>query len=426
MKQILKKVVIWIIERQARLALWRYRPSVVAVTGNVGKTSAKETVYNVLSVKYHVRKSQKSFNSEIGIPLTILGCPTGWSDPLVWLRNICKGCIVPLYWPSYPQWLVLEVGADRPGDIKRVASWLHPDVAVVTAFGETPVHIEFFSSREELIAEKGELVKAVRPSGIAVLNSDDEDVLSFRTDVANKPILYGFGREASVQASHYSYEYDSRGTVTGFSFKVNRNGSSVPFSLSGFVGRQHVYAALAGISVGMSQGLNMVEIREALEAYRPQPGRMNLLSGREGSTIIDDSYNASPAATHAALTVLGELATSGRKIAILGDMMELGAYTHPAHVKVGRHALEVADMIITVGSRIAVIAELDDGMGVHRQHYSHSREALDGLSLDLREGDVVLVKGSQSARMERIVKRLLEEGQDTASILVRQEQHWGE
>ncbi|MGM0628883.1 MAG: hypothetical protein ACQESA_00450, partial [Patescibacteria group bacterium] len=131
MKHLLRIIVVKIIELQARLALRVHRPYVIAITGNVGKTSAKEAVFYVISSSHHTRKSQKSFNSEIGVPLTILGCPTGWSDPFVWMRNIIKGFKVIAFTRKYPDYLVLEIGADHPGDIKKVCKWLSPNSGVV-------------------------------------------------------------------------------------------------------------------------------------------------------------------------------------------------------------------------------------------------------------------------------------------------------
>ncbi len=423
MKEIFKKIIIQIIEMQARLVIGRYKPYIIAITGNVGKTSAKEAIFSVVSSKYHTRKSQKSFNSEIGVPLTILGCPTGWSNPFVWLRNIIKGVAVIIYSKNYPSHLVLEVGADRPGDIKRICSWLYPDTGVVTAIGETPVHIEFFPSKSELVAEKSELIKAVPSNGMVILNVDDEEVANMRSCFGGKPIFYGFSERANVRASHYSHVYGERGEIRGFSFRVDYNGSSVPFSFEGFLGRQHVYAVLAGVSVGVSQGMNMVAIQEALESYAAQPGRVRILEGKNGSVIIDDSYNASPTSVKAVLDEMREIDTKGTKVAILGDMMDLGRHTHEEHRKVSLQAIEVCDRVFSVGARARIIKE-EVGRKDMVQHFSDSFEASRTLPLEPSEGDIILVKGSQAARMERIVESLLAEPEKAEELLVRQEKHW--
>jgi UDP-N-acetylmuramoyl-tripeptide--D-alanyl-D-alanine ligase len=138
---IFKNIITAILTLEARAVLWRYKPKVIAVTGSVGKTTTKDAIFAVLSPHVHVRKSQKSFNSEIGVPLTILGLESGWRDPLVWLSNIVQGFLLVIIKSDYPSWLVLEVGADRPGDIKNIARWLRPDIAVITAIPEIPVHV---------------------------------------------------------------------------------------------------------------------------------------------------------------------------------------------------------------------------------------------------------------------------------------------
>src|SRR3989344_8120119 len=144
MKTTFKKIITYILKTESRLVLWKYKPKVVAITGSVGKTSTKDAVYAVLSKIAHIRKSEKSFNSEIGLPLTILGCPNGWNNPVIWLANVFKGLWLFLWPHKYPEWLVLEVGVGKQGDMRKTASWLKTDAVIITAIGETPVHIEFF------------------------------------------------------------------------------------------------------------------------------------------------------------------------------------------------------------------------------------------------------------------------------------------
>ena len=423
MKQIFKKIVINTIEWQAHLIIKKFKPYIIAITGSVGKTSAKEAVYFVVSSKYHTRKSQKSFNSEIGVPLTILGCPTGWSNPFVWLRNIFKGFAVLLFTKNYPKYLVLEVGADSPGDIKRICSWLSPNTGIVTAIGETPVHIENFPSRNELVAEKSELVKAVSSTGKVILNADDESTVEMRSLFEGKPLFYGLSNEAEVSASHYRHDYNEKQEITGFSFRVNYNGSSVPFTFNGFLGRQHVYAVLAGVSVGVSQGINMVAIQESLGRYQAEPGRVKIIEGKNNSVILDDSYNASPVSVDAVLDELNELDVKGRKIAVLGDMMELGRFSKEEHRKIGKKALNICDYVFSVGVRGRIITEESDDKDKVK-HYSNSFKIADDFPLELKSGDVVLVKGSQAVRMEIVTKSLMKEPKRAKDLLVRQESHW--
>ena len=154
MKEYAKFVTVYILTKLSKLILKKYKPKIVVVTGSVGKTSTKDAIYTAISPFAHVRKSEKSYNSEIGIPLTILGAPNGWSNPSVWLANILGGISLVLFKHKYPEWLVLEVGVGKPGDMKKIASWLRSDVVVITHFGTVPVHIEFFASKSEIVKEK--------------------------------------------------------------------------------------------------------------------------------------------------------------------------------------------------------------------------------------------------------------------------------
>jgi UDP-N-acetylmuramoyl-tripeptide--D-alanyl-D-alanine ligase len=176
MKTIFRKIITYILQIESRLVISKYKPKIIAITGSVGKTSTKDAIFAVLSGVSYVRKSEKSYNSEIGLPLTILGVPNGWNNPLVWIKNLCKGLWLFLGPHTYPTWLVLEVGIGHPGDMHRTADWLQTDVVIITAIGETPAHIEFFSSRKSLIEEKSSLIQTLKKDGLLILNADDPDV----------------------------------------------------------------------------------------------------------------------------------------------------------------------------------------------------------------------------------------------------------
>mgnify|MGYP001594862453 FL=1 len=191
MKAVLKKIIVWLLTLEAKVVLARFKPKIVAITGSVGKTSAKDAIYAVLTTKFSARKSEKSFNSEIGAPLTILGLPNGWNNPLAWLVILVSGALV-LFWRKYPDLLVLEIGADRPCDIKNLASWIKPEVVVITRFAKVPVHVEFFASPRQVIEEKMNLVRALKENGILILNGDDDDILEAQSEIRQKAVFYGF------------------------------------------------------------------------------------------------------------------------------------------------------------------------------------------------------------------------------------------
>ena len=218
MKETFKKLISQILKIESKLILWKYKPKIIAVTGSFGKTSTKDAVYAVISKISYVRKSEKSYNSEIGLPLTILGCPNGWSNPYIWLKNVLKGLWLFIWPHKYPKWLVLEVGIGKPDDMHKTASWLKTDAVIITAIGETPVHIEFFDSRKHLIEEKSELIKTLKKDGILVLNADDSAVLAMKTKTKNRIITYGFNEEADIRGSEDTILYSSTGEPQGIIF----------------------------------------------------------------------------------------------------------------------------------------------------------------------------------------------------------------
>ena len=436
-KQFFKSIIVSILTLEAKLVLRKYKPRIVAVTGSVGKTTTKDALYAVLAGSFHVRKSEKSFNSDIGVPLTILGLSNGWNNPILWFKNILKGffLLLPrvfrLGQSAYPEWLVLEVGADRPGDIKSLAEWLCPDVVVVTRIPRVPAHVEFFASAEALIAEKAELVKNLRPGGLLILNADDPEALAMKDVVRERSLLtFGLGPEADLRASNYEAHYAVSSDMfpSGISFKANAGGNSVPIFVSGALGEQLIYPMLAGLALGIGENLNLVEVAEALKTFVPPPGRMRLIRGVKNTLIIDDTYNSSPAALHEALRTLSSIhAPSGRKIAVLGDMLELGAHTASEHEKAGKLTASSCQRLYTVGIRARHIAEGALSAGMSEKdifQYDTSEEVARDLEPVLSEGDVVLVKGSQRVRAEKIVRDIMAEPQRAGELLVRQGKEW--
>ncbi len=425
MKHFLKKIVVSILEIEARIILKKYNPFVIAVTGSVGKTSTKDAIYTVLAgTPSYVRKSQKSFNSEIGVPLTILGCENGWSNPLLWIRNILHGLELILLKSKYPDCLVLEVGADHPGDIQRITKWLKPDVAVVTKVSAVPVHVEFFPSRDHLLNEKSYLIKALKKGGTAILSEDDEDVRNMAQlitqQMTQRVITFGVRHSASVNVSHDSIVYEERDGVkipVGMSFKLNNGGNSLPVMAHEVLGIQQIYPYLAAAAVGISRNIILTDIIKSLGTHIAPKGRMNIIPGVNNTVIIDDTYNSSPDALHEALLVLGKIETNGKKIVVLGDMMELGKFSLEEHKKAGDLARQVATIVVTVGQR-------SKGMGENIISFNTSSEAGEYVRRMVAKGDVVLVKGSQSMRMERVVKNLLAEPEKAGELLVRQEPEW--
>lgn len=425
---IIKKIVVIILTWEARLVLKRYKPRVIAVTGSVGKTTTKDAIYAALCNDVYVRKSDKSFNSEIGVPLTVLGLENGWKNPFKWISNIITGLYLVLVHTEYPQWLVLEVGADRPGDIRNTAKWLRPDIAVLTGVPETPVHVEFFDSPEAVVREKRSLAEYLRAGGKLIVNGDDMRMREVHTAFRGSSMTYGLESNNDYVGSHVEIIYENS-RPTGMQFRTNHEGSSVPVTVFGALGNPRVYAALAAIAVAEVVGIDKVTAGQALGNWMPPAGRMCLIEGARGSILIDDTYNSSPAAALSALDTLHAVATTGRKIAVMGDMLELGKYSAEAHKNIGVRASQTTDMLITVGFRARAMGEaaLDAGMSdINIREYEHHESDRAGLELlrEIGEGDVVLVKGSQSMRMERAVFALMAHPEEAKTRLVRQDAEW--
>lgn len=424
----LRSVIVKVLTWEARLVLRRHKPQIIAVTGSVGKTTTKDAIYAALSGTHHIRKSAKSFNSDFGVPLTILGLESGWSDPWKWFVNVLEGASV-VFSSSYPKWLVLEVGADRPGDIRSIARWLRPDVSVITGVPDIPVHVEYFNSPGEVLKEKRALADYLKPGGTLILNGDEARMRMLQSSFRGTSITYGFDGQNSYAAVGEEIVYDNTVPV-GMSFKVIRKGSSLEMLVSGALGRPRIYAALAALAVAETIGADTESIVRGLNAWEPPPGRVRVLKGIKGSIIIDDTYNSSPAAVLAALDTLKSVQAK-RRIAVLGDMLELGRYSSEAHKTVGERAAKIATMLRTVGFRARAIAESAQDAGMKEskimQYEMNEAERVgQELKKEIKAGDVVLVKGSQSMRMEKTVLEIMAEPEKAEELLVRMDPEWKE
>lgn len=441
MKQLLKKAIIWILRKEAQIVLWRFQPVIIGVTGSVGKTSAKEAIRAVLEARYRVWASPKSYNSDIGLPLTILGENTAWDDAFGWLCVIGGGLKRMLWRSLYPEYLIAEFGVDRPKDMDRALVLAQPTIGVVGAIGEIPVHVEFFAGPRELAEEKEKLVRSLPADGYAILNYDDETVREMGDRVRHGPpmgearsrggrvVTYGFDERANVRASQEQLlirNEESAQIPEGTMFRLDYEGSSVPVRLLGAFGKPQIYAALAGAAVGIVSGMNLVEIAEALTRYTPPPGRMRLLDGIKNTRILDDSYNASPLAMHAAFDLLRDL-PARRKIAVIGDMLEIGKYTPEAHRAIVRRFPEWGDLLITIGPRARFAAEeaRERGMPAERIWSFYTADEVEKeLQPFLEEGDLILIKGSQAIRLERVVETIMAHPERASELLCRQEKFW--
>lgn len=353
---------------------------VVGVTGSVGKTTAKEAIATVLAQRFVTLKNEGNANNEIGLPLTLL-------------------TLMP-----HHERAVLEMAMYAVGEIALLCDLAQPTLGVVMNVG--PTHLERLGSIERIAQAKAELVQALLPEGLAILNGDDPRVRAMSALTSAPVVTFGLGPENDLCA----FDVQTLG-LGGIVFEIAIQTERFPEAPrwatvhTPLLGSHAVMPALAAVAVGLAEGLCWEEITRGLEKM----GSPRLMPKRlaNGALLLDDTYNASPASCQAALDLLASLA--GRRIAVLGDMLELGDYEREAHREVGAMCASRVEHLITVGSRARWIAESAREAGLAASNITEvetNQEALDLLKTLLREGDVVLVKGSRGMAMEEIVHAL--------------------
>ncbi|MDE2079040.1 MAG: hypothetical protein KGI73_01490 [Patescibacteria group bacterium] len=424
-KEFIRHFVVYLLTLEAKAVLKKYHPKQLLVTGSVGKTTTKDAAYAAIASAHFVRRSEKSYNSDVGVPLTILGLPNGWNNPFRWLMNLIEGFALLILNAPYPEWLVLEVGADRPGEI-RMLHWLTPDAVIATRFPDVSVHVEFYDSPRAVIEEELSPVWWLKEGGVAVLNADDPHAAEAEMKSGVRRLTYGFDKSADIRGSRVRTT-TARKMPTGLSFDVSYGDERASVTLSGVMGMGHVAAALGGIAAAVAIGVPFQTAVRAFGGYRTPPGRMRVIPGMRGSVLIDDTYNASPAAAEKALEALAAAPRTGKRIAVLADMLELGEFSASEHRRVGVLAAASADILITCGVRARGIAESARAAGMPEDAvfaYERGPDAAARLVAIIAEGDVVLIKGSQSMRMERVVKAAMAEPKKAEELLCRQDTEW--
>jgi UDP-N-acetylmuramyl pentapeptide synthase len=406
----------------------KYKPLVIGITGSVGKTSTRHAIAAALSAKYYLREPEKNFNNDIGIPLTIIGAH-GLDEgsfklagiKFGWLRIFAKALMVWLLPQDYPKVLVLEYGIDHPGEMDTLLNIVQPKIGVLTTIGVS--HKEHFPNNEAIAFEKGKMAERLPSNGIFVYNADDAHVKE--QTKRTKAHLLSYGKTAAAEVILEKIEENLSGQPTTTIYiksPVRQLKVTVPV-----VGTAHTEAILAAFAVCEALQMETELILKGLASYRGMPGRLNILSGIKRSILIDDTYNAAPLSTTEALHLLGRF-DSDHKAAVLGDMLELGDETDAAHAEIGKLAASLnLQQLVTVGKlgKQIATAALQAGMNAEKiQSYETSDEAKRKVLDTLQPDSVVLIKGSQGARMEKITKELLAEPMGAAHMLVRQYGHW--
>jgi UDP-N-acetylmuramoyl-tripeptide--D-alanyl-D-alanine ligase len=414
-----------ILRTLAFLILKKYNPKIVSITGSVGKTSTKEAVFSVLASRFRVRRSEKNYNNEIGLPLTIIGAESGGNSIMGWLKVFLKWLVAIIFPVEYPEILILEMGADRPGDIEYLTSFVKSNVGIVTDVSFS--HIEFFENLERVAKEKMSLFQSLDDKSLAIINTDNPYIEKLKGQVKCRLVTFGFSDSAEMRATDVFFNYSEGREIKGLSFKLNYRGTTLPVRLNNVLAKHQIYPALVAVAVGFEFGINLVESTALLVNFSAPRSRLNIVQGIKNTVIIDDTYNASPASVGAALEVLGEIKSS-RKIAVLGDMLELGGETEKSHKGIGRKFLEIkGDVFFAIGSRMKfAVAELEQHGFKKENIFSFDNPMDTGKKIQevMKEGDLVLVKGSQGMRMEKVIEEIMAEPQKAGELLCRQSQEW--
>jgi UDP-N-acetylmuramoyl-tripeptide--D-alanyl-D-alanine ligase len=420
MKNLIRSLLVALLAFCARVIVRRYKPQIVMVTGSVGKTSTKDAIAAALGQRVFVRASEKSFNTEFGVPLTVIGAKNPWGSPLGW-ATVFKEAFALMILPNhYPKLLVLEVGADRPGDLAKTLKIATPDAVVVTSLPDVPVHVEAYASPEAVRDEEFAPAYALASGAPLVISADDANARRYAARVSASVRTFGFAADADVRV-----EDADASEKPGMEGILVIEGAKYPLTVRGALGRTQLLAPAAAVAVSRALGLTTEEALAGLTTYTPPPGRMRLFNGKNNSVLIDDTYNASPTATLEALDAL-KAAGGKRHIAALADMLELGRYSVAEHERIGAQVAECADVLVAVGIRARKVAEAAKAAGMKADsihEFDDSRAAAGALSMLIQTGDVILIKGSQSMRMERVTEALLADPRDRAD-LVRQDSEW--
>lgn len=349
---------------------------VVAITGSSGKTTTKDLLRSVLAKRFEVVATEGNRNNELGVPLTLMsaGPKTGA--------------------------VVVEMGMRGPGQILRLCEIARPDAGLVTNVGQT--HIELLGSEQAIASAKGELVRCVPAEGQVFLNGDDAWARKM-AETARAPVtFYGTGEDADIRAEEIVTDEEGR---PSFTLATAEERQLVSLAIPG---RHNAYNAAAAAAVGLYLGLTFEEIAEGLAEARSSSMRMEVFESASGVTVINDAYNANPAAMRAALRTLSDFSTDSRRVAVLGDMAELGSLTDRAHFELGEYVASLGlDVLVTVGERAKRIAQgaRAEGFSVEAIHtFASAEDAADSLEAMLRGGDVVLVKASRVIGLESVVE----------------------
>lgn len=412
MRTLAKNLVIKTLATLARRRIPK-QAELIGITGSVGKTTAKEAATKILQTQFKVFASRKNYNSEIGLPLALLEEDSGYSSGTAWGAILARAT-AKSFSKLIADKIILEMAVDHPGDMKNLLKVVQPKIGVVTAVEAVHLATGQFDSAQEIAVEKGMLIEALPKNGTAILNNDDPLVRKIETKAHR--LTFGIKAAADLKASVI------KETLAGLSATLTYRNQKTTLRVP-ILGTHNLYPLLAAIAIGLTTGMTLEKCAAALVDFTLPPGRLNLIAGINNSQIIDGSYNANPASTLAALVTLSHLPSKGkgRKIAVLGQMNELGKASAKFHKQIGSAALKAADLIVGVYGDANIYIDLAKRSNKSAQFFETADSAGDYLRKELKAGDLVLVKGSQNnVRLENCVKKIMREPRQAEKLLCRQ------
>lgn len=362
----------------ARYYLSLFKIPVIAVTGSVGKTSCKEMISSVLSYKYDVHKTMGNFNNEIGLPLSIFKLE------------------------DKHEVVVLEMGMNHYGELHRLSEIARPDIAVITNIGEA--HIEYFGTKDNILKAKREILDYLKEDGLVILNGDDQYLQKLKGEITYDTVTFGFNKDNDYHIS----EYKELG-FNGLMSKIKANEIEYNIKINS-LGRHMLYNIMPGIIIGNYLNMTVKEIEQGACKYEPTKMRMDRIEFNDNIIVINDAYNASIDSMISALETLSTLDVKGRKVAILGDMFELGDMSKEHHTRVGEAVVNKnIDYIICVGKDSRYIYDGAISNGIDRDkilYYNDLERLINDINRLVRADDTIIIKASRGMHLEKIIERM--------------------
>lgn len=433
----------------ARKTIAREKPLIIGITGTVGKSTTKQAIEAILhteELEGTVRVTKKNYNNELGVPLTIFDADAPGRSPVKWLSLFTKAFVISRGWQTTgARVFVLEMGADKAGDLAYLTSIAPPQISVITAVTSEdtslpPVHLANYPSVQALADEKSTLARVVPEGGTVILNADDPRVFAMRHQTRAHIMSYGETDAAEVRllSSKIKTRVAEQNLLIpeGLEATIQCFQHRLTITIPGVFGRSMAYSTCAALAVAQALDVQ-AEAKDSFQRhFKPMPGRTRIIPGKNNVTLFDDSYNAAPASVMSGLRDMAALTLNPgqRKIAVIGEMRELGEGAAAAHRQMGAEAARLGlDFFLPCGTLARVMAEgaLANGMPEDRvKPLADTLDAIPLLETILKPGDVVFMKASQGridshgVRMERVVKAFMAEPERARELLCRQEERW--